>query len=126
MPHKRKLRISTYKGIIMPDSFQALRQKVLQVVEEQRHTPQTTSMRHPQVLAEFLRLQLSKLEMSEGQLAQQIDMSEEQVHMLLQGTLPMSILTEDLLQRIASAVQSDAKLMGIILNRTDSKQTFTR
>jgi hypothetical protein len=123
---QHEMRISRHKGIIMSDSFQTLRQKVLQAVEEQRHTSQPTTARHPQVLAEFLQLQLSKLGMSEGQLAQQIDMSDEQVRMLLLGSLPLSILSEDLLQRIASAVQSDVKLLGIILNRTDSKQTFTR
>jgi hypothetical protein len=110
----------------MSDSFSTLRQKVLLAVEEQRQQPQHTPPRHPQVLAEFIRLQLVKLQMTELQLAQHIDLPEGQAHMLLQGTLPMSIITQELLQRVANMLECDVKLMQIILDRTDSKQTSTR
>lgn len=103
-----------------------LRKKVLQAVEEQRQKSEQAPLRHPKVLAEFIRLQLTKLPMDEGQLAELIDLPEGQVQMLLQGTLPMSIITEELLQRIANALQCDVKLMQIILDRTDSKQTSAR
>lgn len=107
----------------MGDSSNTLRSKILQAVKEQRQNPVSTPPRHPQVLAEFIRLQLAKLPIDEARLAQQIDLPEAQVQMLLQGTLPMSIITEELLQRIANVLQCDVKLMKIILDRTDSKHT---
>jgi hypothetical protein len=109
----------------MSNPRKTLRQTVLQAVEEQRNKHTEPASRHAQVLAEFIRLQLKKLQMSETQLAQQIDWSENQVQLLLQGTLPLAILTEEMLQRLGQALKCDAGLMQIILDRSDFIQSFS-
>jgi hypothetical protein len=101
----------------MSNSFDKLRQKVLQAVADQRTVAKTEENRDQVVLAEFIRLHLAKLNLAEDKFGQAIKFTADQTQMLLQGTLPSQTLSDGVLQRLAAAIGCDANLLRIMLHR---------
>jgi hypothetical protein len=104
--------------------FKILREKVLKVVEEQHLQFPQPQRREMQVLAEFVHLQLLKVNLSEGAFAQAVDLSSQDIQRLLQGQLTPEALSDEILQQIASALQCEVNLITIILNRFNPRQLF--
>jgi hypothetical protein len=102
--------------------FKILREKVLKVVEEQHLQFSQPQRREMQVLAEFVHLQLLRVNLSESAFAQAVDLSSQDIQRLLQGQLTHEALSDEILQQIASALQCEVDLIMIILNRFNPRQ----
>src|SRR3982750_489678 len=101
----------------MDKSFDKLRRTVLHAVDEQRSAPKVTPRGSQYVFAQYVRVQLTKLSMSEATFAQSVHLPLEQVHTMLDGLLPDQALTDDLIARIAHSVRCEANLLRIMLKR---------
>jgi hypothetical protein len=102
----------------MDDSFNGLRQKVLQAVSEQRSRPDQTPVNRQQaVLAQYVQVSLTRLGITEERFVQLMNLHTDQTRLLLQAKLPEQYLSDAVIQRLAQILQCEPNLLRIMLNR---------
>ena len=100
----------------MTDSFDKLRQKVLDELQKQRGQP-GTPIDHARFFGAFVTACLTNLGYSRAYFANELDIEPELADAVLDGLLPESEIDDDFVAEIARIIRYEPNLLRVILGR---------
>lgn len=103
----------------MQAKFERLRHIVLDEVEKERMRQEGTPdpARQMIVLGHFISASMERQQLTPDSLANALDIKPELVDMLLNGELPVWMLNDEALHRIASVINHEPNVLRVMLNR---------